>query len=159
MMDSFFSRKPFVASLIEVVSTAISHNRLEDAEAVLTSVRVLRPALAELETFDAWIAIKRGHWHDAIRTLNKLDSTASNWSLGRALMAFCQFAVGDSGWSVSANEVIEGNSTEEARGLVRLLMGRGDDAAEAEASPAASSKVGFAEYDPRSMHHAAFLRA
>jgi type III secretion protein HrpB1 len=154
-MDPFFTRKPFIAALIEVISSAITHNRLEDAETLLAGVRVLRPRLAELDTFEAWIAIKRGHWHDAIRTLHKLDATAQNWSLGKALMAFCQFAVGDSGWSVSANEVLEGEATQEARGLVKLLMGKDTSPAEPEASTATS----FADYDPRSMHHAAFLRA
>jgi type III secretion protein HrpB1 len=158
-MDPFFTRKPFIAALIEIVSTAISHNRLEDAENVLAGVRVLRPRLAELDTFEAWIAIKRGHWHDAIRTLHKLDATASNWSLGKALMAFCQFAVGDAGWSVSANEVLEGDSTDEARGLVRLLMGKDTDPADTEAESAPAPAATFTDYDPRSMHHAAFLRA
>lgn len=157
-MDPFFTRKPFIAALIEVISTAITHNRLEDAETVLAGVRVLRPRLAELDTFEAWIAIKRGHWQDAIRTLHKLDATASNWSLGKALMAFCQFAVGDAGWSVSANEVLEGNSTDEARGLVKLLMGKDVGPAE-EAESASAPAASFADYDPRSMHHAAFLRA
>lgn len=154
-MDPFFTRKPFIAALIEVISSAITHNRLEDAETLLAGVRVLRPRLAELDTFEAWIAIKRGHWHDAIRTLHKLDASAQNWSLGKALMAFCQFAVSDAGWSVSANEVLEGESTQEARGLVKLLMGKDATEAEAEMSTAPS----FADYDPRSMHHAAFLRA
>lgn len=158
-MDPFFTRKPFIAALIEVISTAISHNRLDDAESVLAGVRVLRPRLAELDTFEAWIAIKRGHWHDAIRTLHKLDATAHNWSLGKALMAFCQFAVGDSNWSVSANEVLEGESTAEARGLVKLLTGKDAGPAEPEPETAAAPAGGFADYDPRSMHHAAFLRA
>lgn len=156
-MDPFFTRKPFIAALIEVISSAITHNRLEDAETLLAGVRVLRPRLAELDTFEAWIAIKRGHWHDAIRTLHKLDASAQNWSLGKALMAFCQFAVGDAGWSVSANEVLEGESTQEARGLVKLLMGK--DAGPAEAEAETSTAPSFADYDPRSMHHAAFLRA
>lgn len=156
-MDPFFTRKPFIAALIEVISTAITHNRLEDAETLLAGVRVLRPRLAELDTFEAWIAIKRGHWHDAIRTLHKLDASARNWSLGKALMAFCQFAVGDAGWSISANDVLEGESTREARGLVKLLMGKDSGPADAEAEP--STAASFADYDPRSMHHAAFLRA
>lgn len=156
-MDPFFTRKPFIAALIEVISTAITHNRLEDAETLLAGVRVLRPRLAELDTFEAWIAIKRGHWQDAIRTLHKLDATAQNWSLGKALMAFCQFAVGDSGWAVSANEVLEGEATQEARGLVKLLMGK--DSGPADADAETSTAASFADYDPRAMHHAAFLRA
>jgi type III secretion protein HrpB1 len=158
-MDPFFTRKPFIAALIEVISCAISKNQLDDAEAVLAGVRVLRPNLAELDTFESWIAIKRGHWQDAIRILHKLDASTKNWSLGKALMAFCQFAVGDAGWNISAHEVLEGESTLEARGLVKLLMGpsAGDNETETESSTA--SAVGFADYDPRSSHHASFLRA
>jgi type III secretion protein HrpB1 len=155
-MDPLFNRKQFIAALIEVISTAISHNRLEDAETVLAGVRVLRPNLGELDTFEAWIAIKRGHWHDAIRVLHKLDASTSNWSLGKALMAFCQFAIGDPAWSISANEVLEGNSSREAAGLVRLLMGKDDGPAEPEPEPALQTS--FADYDPRSAH-ASFLRA
>ena len=72
-------------------------------------------------------------------------------------MAFCQFAVGDSGWAVSANEVLEGEATQEARGLVKLLMGK--DSGPADADAETSTATSFADYDPRSMHHAAFLRA
>jgi type III secretion protein HrpB1 len=44
-MNPLFNRKQFISALIEVISTAISHNRLEDAETVLAGVRVLRPGL------------------------------------------------------------------------------------------------------------------
>lgn len=156
-MNPFFTRKPFIAALIEVISCAISQNRLDDAEAVLTGVRVLRPHLTELDTFEAWIAIKRGHWQDAIRVLHKLDAGTKNWSLGKALMAFCQFAVGDAGWNISAHEVLEGESTVEARGLVKLLMGPSAGAIDVEPEP--STVADFTDYDPRSLPHAAFLRA
>lgn len=157
-MDPRFTRKQFVSSLVEVTSVAISHGRLEDAESVLIAVRQLRPKLNELDALEAWILIKRGHWHDAIRVLNKLDASTSNWSLGKALMAFCQFAVGDPSWSISANEVLENNPGDEAAGLVKLLMGKDEGPAEAEA-PAATAPSSFADYDPRSMQQAAFLRA
>jgi type III secretion protein HrpB1 len=156
-MDPTFHRKPFVRALIEVVSLGITHKRIEDAETVLVAVRQLRPHLTELDTFEAWIAISRGHWHDAIRTLNNLDANTRNWSLGRALMAFCQFAVGDPAWSVSAHEVIEGDSTQEARSLVRLLLGKDVNVGEPE--PDASAATSFADYDPRSLPHAPLLRA
>lgn len=156
-MDQTFYRKQFVRTLIEIISIAIAHKRLEDAETVLSAVRQLRPQLAELDTFEAWIAINRGHWHDAIRTLNNLDATTRNWSLGKALMAFCQFAIGDPAWSISANDVIEGESTKEARGLVNLLMGRVSGPADLETQE--TPATAFTDYDPRSFNHAAFLRA
>lgn len=153
-MNPFLNRKPFIAALVEVISVAVSHNALEDAEHVLGAVRLLRPNLAELDTFDAWIAIKRGHWQDAVRILTKLDGGARNWTLGKALMAFCQFALGDPSWSATANEVLDTDPKGEAANLVRLLMGRDDPGTETELAPPAS----FAEYDPRALH-ANVLRA
>jgi type III secretion protein HrpB1 len=123
-MSPSMQSKEFVAGLIDVISQGISHNRLEDAEAVLDCVRALRPKLAELDTFDAWISIKRGFWQDAVRTLRGIDSTATNWSLGRALLAFCQFALGDAEWSLNANEVMTNSGNAEAISLVRLLLGQ-----------------------------------
>ena len=35
-------------------------------------VRALRPKKAELDTFEAWIAMQRGYWVDAMRTLRSL---------------------------------------------------------------------------------------
>jgi type III secretion protein HrpB1 len=123
-MNPSLQSKEFVTGLIDVISQGISHNRLEDAEVVLDCVRALRPNLAELDTFDAWISIKRGFWHDAVRTLRGIDSTSNNWALGRALLAFCQFALGDAEWSLNANEVMTNSGNAEAIGLVRLLLGQ-----------------------------------
>jgi type III secretion protein HrpB1 len=140
-MDPVLQSKEFVSGLIEVVSQGISHNHLEDAEIVLACVRGLRPSLVELDTFDAWLAIKRGFWQDAIRTLRNVDSKTSNWALGRALLAFCQFAQGDEEWKFNANEVITNSESKEAIGLVKLLMGEGgDDFAEPE-EPAAEHEI------------------
>jgi len=69
-------------------------------------------------------------------------------------MAFCQFAIGDPAWSISANEVLEGNASREAAGLVRLLMGKDEGPAESEPGV----EISFADYDPRSAS-ANFLRA
>jgi type III secretion protein HrpB1 len=128
-MNPVLQSKEFVSGLIEIVSQGISHNRLDDAEVVLACVRGLRPNLVELDTFDAWLAIKRGFWHDAIRTLRNVDSKAANWSLGRALLAFCQFAQGDDEWKFNANEVMANSKSKEAIGLVKLLMGDESDEA------------------------------
>jgi type III secretion protein HrpB1 len=132
-MNPVLQSKEFVSGLIEIVSQGISHNRLEDAEVVLACVRALRPNLVELDTFDAWLAIKRGFWQDAIRTLRGVDSKTSNWALGRALLAFCQFAQGDDEWKFNANEVMTNSESKEAIGLVKLLMGdKSEDAPEEE---------------------------
>jgi len=124
-MDSSLLRKEFVAGLVDVVSMGINHNKLEDAETVLIAVRGLRPRLAELDTFDAWIAMKRSFWGDAIRHLRNVDASASNWWIGKALMAFCQFATDDPSWQASANDVVHNSDSAEAIALVRLLLSPG----------------------------------
>jgi len=140
MIDPSLQRKEFVASLVEVVGLGIAQDRLEDAEAVLGIVRLLRPSMSELDTFEAWIAMKRGFWSDAIRLLRNLDATAKNWTLGKALMAFCQYATGDAEWSISANEVLQGNqSSAEAVGLVKLLLSPEEAMAEPAAEQATQS--------------------
>jgi len=155
-MDANLLRKEFVSGLIDVLSQGISQNRLDDAEIVLAAVRILRPQMAELDTFDAWIAMKRGFWADAIRLLNNLDSSTSNWSLGKALLAFCQYATGDSSWTISANQVLENGKNAEAIGLVKLLLNpdSGDAAAVSE-EPATTS----ASSTYQSMNNGMFLRA
>ena len=155
-MNPLFTRKPFVGALVDLISLGISHNRLDDAEAILAIVRSLRPRLTELDTFEAWIGIKRGNWHDAIRTLHKLDASKPDWTLGKALMAFCQFAIGDPTWQVSANDVLETQSTGDAANLVRLLMGK-DDVEEAEVAAVPAAPV--PAYDPNLFQQSAFLRA
>jgi len=156
-MNPLFNRKPFVAGLVEVISVAISRDQLDDAETVLRAVRVLRPKLAQLDTFEAWIAIKRGQWQHAIQILNDLDANVPDWTLGKALKAYCQFAVGDSSWSISANDVLENNPGSAAAGLVKLLMGQSTDTDE-DAAPAAPPPD-FSQYDPRTSRHTSYLRA
>jgi type III secretion protein HrpB1 len=146
-MEPSLQSKQFVTGLIDVISQGISHDRLEDAEAVLDCVRALRPKLTELDTFNAWIAIKRGFWQDAVRTLRAVEPNSPNWALARALLAFCQFALGDGEWTLNANEVINSGTNSEAMGLVRLLMG--DDNGAADVAPAAEAPA-----DPASSHPA-----
>jgi type III secretion protein HrpB1 len=156
-MNPSLQSKQFVKGLIDVVSQGISNDRLEDAEAVLACVRVLRPKLVELDTFEAWISIKRGHWHDAVRTLRSIDSSSPNWALGQALLAFCQFALGDNEWTLNANEVINTSTNREALGLVRLLMGEEISETAVGASPAEANGASLGS--PDAMAAAAFMRA
>ncbi|MCE4317753.1 HrpB1 family type III secretion system apparatus protein, partial [Xanthomonas hortorum pv. gardneri] len=47
-----------VSGLIELITVGLTHEKIQDAAAVLAAVRVLRPELKALDTFDAWISIK-----------------------------------------------------------------------------------------------------
>jgi type III secretion protein HrpB1 len=156
IMTPQLNRKQFVTSLIEVLSTAIAHDRLEDAEAVLSGVRVLRPKLDQLDTFEAWIAIKRGRWQDAMMILTALDATTPDWPLGKALLAFCQFATGDTSWVHRADEVLQNSPTGAAAGLVRLMKGQDPATPEPEAD---DEEFQFSDFEMAGTRHAAFLRA
>ncbi len=126
--------KTFVAGMIELISQGIHRGRHDDAELLLAAVRDLRPKLPELDTFDAWIAVGRGQWKDAIRTLRNSEANGETWPLGQALLAFCQYATGDQDWAISANEVLTTTASPEAASLVRLLLGQDDSPAEAEST-------------------------
>ena len=71
MIDSSLQRKDFVSGLVGLVSLAVDRELLDDAETLLGAVRLLRPKVSQLDFFEAWIAMKRGHWADAMRTLKR----------------------------------------------------------------------------------------
>lgn len=115
-----------MACLVEVLGTAIGHERLDDAEDVLKALRHLRPQLAELVVFDAWISIRRLDWLQALRTIRGAEERILEWPLGKALLAFCQYATGDAVWICTADQVISESDSAEAKDLMRLLLGEKD---------------------------------
>jgi type III secretion protein HrpB1 len=122
MIDPSLQRKEFVSGLVGLISLAIDRGLLDDAEALLTGVRTLRPKMAELDTFEAWIAMQRGYWADAMRTLRSLDAIAPEWSTAKAFLAYCQYVTGDAGWKDTANDVLQNSQSPEALELVRSLL-------------------------------------
>ena len=122
-MDTRLDRKEFFSGLVDAINLAVTHERLDDAERVLACLRALRPRMLELDTFEAWIALKRGHWTDAVRLLNNIADSGSRGSgLAKALLAFCQCATGDARWATVAQQVLDSGDSQEAIGLVRLLL-------------------------------------
>jgi type III secretion protein HrpB1 len=122
-MESRLDRKELFSGLVDALNLAVMHERLDDAERVLAGLRALRPRMLELDTFEAWIALKRGHWTDAVRLLNNIAESASRGSgLAKALLAFCQCATGDARWVSVAQQVVDAGDSQEAIGLVRLLL-------------------------------------
>ena len=115
-------RKEFFTGLIEVLSQALSHDLLDDAEAVLLCARVLRPRLAELDTFEAWIAIRRRNWQDAQRFLAQLDSALPDSEHNQALLAFCQFSMGDERWRDQARVIVDNSKSQAAVDLMQLML-------------------------------------
>ena len=108
--------------LIDVLTLGISYLRLDDAESVLAALRALRPKMVELDTYEAWIAMRHGRWSEAIRLLGSLDANSQDFPLGKALLAMAQFATHDPSWELTANEVLQENRSPEGVALARLLL-------------------------------------
>lgn len=124
-MNPKLERKEFVARLIGLVSKAIDHDLPDDAAAVLAGVRVLRPRLLELDILEGWIMIKRGEYRECIHLMRNLESSPTQWSLARAMMASCQHHLKDPEWEINANEVLQGDASEEALEMIASLKNKG----------------------------------
>jgi type III secretion protein HrpB1 len=149
--------KILIPALIELVSIGCQRNYDQDAEAVLSALRVLRPDFAELETFEAWLQIRRGRWAEAIHVLRGLDTASTKWSYGKALLAYCLYMTGDADWRIAANEVLELNNNAEAVALARAMLGQAvPDAAGEPAPPAATGAGQPTGFEPMSTQ---YLRA
>ena len=59
-MNAKLERKELFCALVDVLNVAISHQMLGDAESVLQALRAMKPRMVELDTFEAWIAMRRG---------------------------------------------------------------------------------------------------
>jgi len=137
-MTPQLSRREFVVCLIDLINVALDRGLHDDAAAVLAGVRVLRPKLAELDILEGWVMIKSGRLHDGIQVLRNLESSPTHWSMAKAMMAMCQQYLRDPDWLISANEVLDGNSTPDAVAMVKDLQAKHDKK---------KSAPGFAEED------------
>ena len=140
-MSTFKANDHLTNGLIEIITVAMQRNQLAEAEAVLEAVRLLRPNVMALDSCDAWLAIKRGCFADAARMLRSLDGAKDAPAISKALRACCLFAIGDSDWTICANEVMQENADPDAVALVKMLSGqpvepRERSAADDAASPA-----------------------
>jgi type III secretion protein HrpB1 len=106
-MNPKLERKPFVACLIGLVVMATDRELLDDAAALLSGVRVLRPRLVELDLLEGQIALKRAQYRDAIQVLRNVEDSPTQWSMAKALMAWCQYMARDPDWEINVNELLE----------------------------------------------------
>jgi type III secretion protein HrpB1 len=121
-MTPFLQRKSFVAVLVDLTSSAIATDQIDEAARVLTGLRVLRPALLELDILEGWILIKRSRYAEAVQLLRGMEASATQWSMGKAMMALCQKHMGDSDWLANANEVLHGDATQDAKDMVMHIF-------------------------------------
>lgn len=150
--------RPVITGLIEILMTGINQGKLAEADALLAALRVLRPRFRELDTFDAWLFIKRKQYIEATHVLSTLRSCGSelqNLPICTALHACCLYASDDPAWRISANEVLTRNEDPDAVALVNLMLGKPvEEEEEAEASSAPPLMD-----DAAAMSHQYYLRA
>jgi type III secretion protein HrpB1 len=105
-MNPKLERKPFVACLIGLVVLATDRELLDDAATLLAGVRVLRPRLVELDLLEGQIALKRLQYRDAIQVLRNVENSPTQWSMAKALMAWCQYMARDPDWEINVNDIL-----------------------------------------------------
>ncbi|WP_158568063.1 MULTISPECIES: HrpB1 family type III secretion system apparatus protein [unclassified Duganella] len=149
-MDYTSCDKKIVSSLIEVLLAGVKNDCLAESDALLAALRVLRPRFRELDTFDAWLLMKRKKYLQATHILRNLDGATPGIAampISTALLAVCLFAANDPAWSISANEVLVRNEDPEAIALVNMLFGKHPEPQdEPEPAPPAPAEPGYSHY-------------
>jgi type III secretion protein HrpB1 len=149
-----FERKAFVSGLVSVLSEAVSRDQLDDAEALMVCVRVLRPRMAQLDLLEALIAAKRGRWGRATQLLDDLDATMPNWEPARPLRIWCMWAVGHADWRSAAEKFQQTSTDADALYFMDYLLNL--------SSPARSEPVAVNDESPeqrRLTQETRYLRA
>ena len=106
-MNPKLERKSFVACLIGMVVMATERELTDDAATLLAGVRVLRPRLVELDLLEGQIALKRLQYRDAIQVLRNVENSPTQWSMAKALMAWCQYMARDPDWEINVNSLLQ----------------------------------------------------
>jgi type III secretion protein HrpB1 len=140
-MNPKLDRKAFVACLIDLVQIATERAFFDDAISVLSGARTLRPKVVELDWFEGRIAFKRKQYRECIQVLRNLEASKTHGYLAKAMIAACQFYLGDQDWQAGANEVLQGDAPADAVAIVRTLPGMGstEEKPTEEATPYLSS--------------------
>ncbi|KQV99300.1 HrpB1 family type III secretion system apparatus protein [Rhizobacter sp. Root1221] len=121
-MNPKLDRKAFVACLIDLVQAATERNFFDDAISVLGGARTLRPKVMELDWFEGRIAFKRKQYRECIQVLRNIEGSKTHGYLAKAMIAACQYYLGDQGWEAGANEVLR-DAPPDAIAIVRVLPG------------------------------------
>ncbi len=122
-------RADVLDALTVLVGVGIFQNRDDDAVLVLDALRPARGRTTELRFYDAWMAMRREQFGEAVRLLTELheDGAGAKAWLCRALLAATLFAVGDASWRSHADAVAEDASDPLATTLARQLRGERTD--------------------------------
>jgi type III secretion protein HrpB1 len=99
---------------------------LEDIEAVLEVLHILRPNVPELEFLDGVAKMAQSCWDEASHIFRNVCQRAPHFDISKALLANCLASMGDSEWKQHASEIMAGNASADARGVIRALIARED---------------------------------
>lgn len=140
-MDPKLTSKEVFCAATDVLTLGLTHDRTDDAESILICLRAMRPRIAELDTFEAWILMKRGRFVDASRILANVVESPHGGLQAKALQTYCMFVVNDSRWSDSATQIIENGEDPDAARLMQLLVNPEGAMKEYEEAESAASKA------------------
>lgn len=151
MADFLPVRKDLIQALISIVSRGIQDGNLDDAEEVLSALKVLSPGLHAIDEFLPYIAIKRGMAREALQMYAASPSDDSKW---HAMTALCLRLLGDPTWHWHATQAIEKNDPTPgyAHDLAAILLGKEQEASGGEVkeiqktSPAIDSMSAYVNY-------------
>ncbi|GKS77033.1 HrpB1 family type III secretion system apparatus protein [Acidovorax sp. SUPP950] len=121
-MNPKFERKEFVTALIKLVYRTIAQGMNDEASDILAGIRTLRPKVAELDMIDGWISFRRGAYRECIQLVRTLENHPEQWGSAKAMIANCQYMLGDRGWEMTLNELEQGNAGPDALELVSGLV-------------------------------------
>ena len=106
------------SSVLNAIATAISEDRLDDAERLLEQLHVLEPDSKNDLTFPVFIAIKRGQVLDMLRHINDLPDDHCP-----ELKILCLKTLGDATWEGQAEALLEQEDHPFVRNVTRELLG------------------------------------
>jgi type III secretion protein HrpB1 len=132
-MDLTTCSKDLISALVEMLTWAARKGHLDEAERMLAALHVMRPDFIELHAYDAWLQIRRNRPADAAQLLRQLEGRDLKPPFGpyvTALLALCLSSLKDPSWRIYANEVLERDEDPESVGLMKLLTGKRDEAAQ-----------------------------
>ncbi|GKT18775.1 HrpB1 family type III secretion system apparatus protein [Acidovorax sp. SUPP2522] len=121
-MNPKFERKEFVTALIKLVYRTIAQGMNDEASDILAGIRTLRPKVAELDMIDGWISFRRGAYRECIQRVRTLENHPEQWGSAKAMIANCQYMLGDRTWEMTLNELEQGNAGPDALELVSGLV-------------------------------------
>lgn len=121
-MDSQITDDKFFNFLVGIIIISIQNKKTDDAEKLLDAMRALRPAVRELDLYEAWIRMSENNLLGANYVLRSLMFDRPALETARAFLAICLFGLGDNEWISMANEIVLHGTDADAKNIARGLL-------------------------------------